>query len=348
LALLHYRKGYCLLAGAAVTSNRQDFAAAAAEFDQAVQAWPARVRKPAKNSMPEPLSSGLRVLDALSHLHAEGASAARPALAEALANPTCASGIMQENVCRHWVNTGRLWLGRMALRAGDLDTATTQFSGSPDSGWQDYALGRRAFEQADYPQAVARFTAALQTWKRVWNEPGPEFARRLGPRPEMAPVFTELAGAQMLAQNPHAAIANLDAALKLEPASARAFFLRARARELSGRAPEALEDYNMATRAAFAASEELASGEAHLYRGILLFRRKDYGRAEDEFSSALNFSIGGDLRPDAEAWRHLAAVASGSCATARQNLERSLSTVSPFFPTEEARTIAASCRVTSN
>ena len=32
-------------------------------------------------------------------------------------------------------------------------------------------------------------------------------------------------------------------------------------------------------RAAFAASEDLVSGEAHLYRGILLFRRKDYGRA---------------------------------------------------------------------
>src|SRR5436305_1441358 len=42
MAMLHYRKGYCLLAAAAVTANRQDFAASAAELDQAVDAWPAR------------------------------------------------------------------------------------------------------------------------------------------------------------------------------------------------------------------------------------------------------------------------------------------------------------------
>src|SRR5437867_9942020 len=43
LATLHYRKGYCLLAGATLTGSRQDFAAAAAELDKAIEAWPARV-----------------------------------------------------------------------------------------------------------------------------------------------------------------------------------------------------------------------------------------------------------------------------------------------------------------
>jgi tetratricopeptide (TPR) repeat protein len=158
----------------------------------------------------------------------------------------------------------------------------------------------------------------------------------------------DLGAAQLLAGNVKQAESTLDAALKADPASARAFYLRGRARELSGRLTDALSDYNLAARAAFAASEDLASGEAHLYRGILLFRRRDYARAEDEFASALNFSIAQSLRPDAEAWRYLAAVSSGSCGMVRQSLERSLSTVSPFFPKGEARATAAACPVTEN
>ena len=106
------------------------------------------------------------------------------------------------------------------------------------------------------------------------------------------------------------------------PSNPHALFLRARAKELAGRKDEALADYNLASRTAFAAAQDLASGEAHLYRGIVLYRRKDYARAEDEFASALNFEMTGALRPDARAWRHLAAVAGGSCGSARAVLER--------------------------
>jgi tetratricopeptide (TPR) repeat protein len=348
LATLHFRKGYCLLAGATVTGNRQDFAAAAAELDKAVEAWPARVRKPVKNAPPDPVSSGLLALDALARLNTQSEAAAQPLLAAAVSNPACSNSLMQESVCRHWVETARQWLGRIALRAGNLDAAAADFNGSPQTGWEDWAQGKRAFEAGNYAQSVSRFSAAIQTWKTMWSDPGPGFARRLGPRPELAAALADLGGAQLLAGNPRAATATLDASLKADPSSAHAFFLRARAKELAGQAGEALADYNLAGRAAFAASEDLVSGEAHLYRGILLFRRKDYGRAEDEFASALNFSIAAGLRPDAEAWRHLAAVASGSCVVARQNLEHSLSSVSPFFPKEEARAVAASCPVSAN
>src|SRR5207302_10704757 len=105
----------------------------------------------------------------------------------------------------------------------------------------------------------------------------------------------------------------------------------------------ALIDYNLASRTAFANAKDLASGEAHLYRGILLYRRKDFARAEDEFASALNFEIPETLRADAQAWRHLAAVASGSCASAKEFLDRTLPGVSPYFPKNEARHLAVNC-----
>jgi hypothetical protein len=106
---------------------------------------------------------------------------------------------------------------------------------------------------------------------------------------------------------------------------------------------EALADYNLASRTAFAAARDLASGEAHLYRGIVLYRRQDFAGAEEEFSSALNFEMTGALRPDARAWRHLAAMAAGSCGLARQSLNLALAAVSPFFPQAEARALASAC-----
>jgi tetratricopeptide (TPR) repeat protein len=255
---------------------------------------------------------------------------------------------MAEDTCRQWVEVGREWLGRMALREGKVDEAASDFAGARDTGWLDWAQGAQAFQARNYTASAAHYSAAVDTWRAVWRDPGPGFMRRLGPRPELSAALVELGGAQLLAGNVKQAESTLNAALKADPAAARAFFLRGRARELSGNMADALADYNLAARAAFAASEDLASGEAHLYRGILLYRRRDYSRAEDEFASALNFSIAGSLRPDAEAWRFLAAVSSGSCGLTRQSLERSLSAVSPYFPKGEARATAAACPVTEN
>lgn len=347
LAQLHYREGYCLLSAASVTGGSRDFAAAAAEFDKALAAWPSRQRKTGRTA-PEPVNGGLVALSALSHLKVDGETAARPLLASAVTNPSCVPSVMGETACLQWVETAREWLGRIALRSGSLDEAVSDFSGALNTGWLDWAQGKRAFAAANYPQAVARYSAAIATWKSMWSGAGPAFVRRLGPEPDLAHALADLGGAQLVAGNPAAAIASLDASLKLDSAFARSFYFRARARERLGQPDAALADYNLAARAAFAAAEDLASGEAHLYRGILFFRRKDYARAEDEFASALNFAIAPALRPDAEAWRHLSAVAGGSCAASRQNLERALPATSPYFPKDEARAIASACAVSAN
>ena len=74
------------------------------------------------------------------------------------------------------------------------------------------------------------------------------------------------------------------AAVKDETPDARSLYLRARAKELAGQPEAAHADYNMASRTAFATGGA-ASGEAHLYRGILFYRRSDFAHAEDEGSS---------------------------------------------------------------
>jgi Tfp pilus assembly protein PilF len=159
----------------------------------------------------------------------------------------------------------------------------------------------------------------------------------------MSGAYTELGGAQLLAGNPSAAVGSLTLAVKESSSNARALYLRARAEEVAGRAEAADSDYSLASRTAFANARDLASGEAHLYRGILLYRRRQYPAAEDEFSSALNFDIAATLRADAAAWRRLAAVVSGSCGASRSALEQALPAASPYFPKDEARAALAAC-----
>jgi tetratricopeptide (TPR) repeat protein len=342
LALLHFRKGWCALAAAVVTGDRQRFVAAAAEFDQAKEAWPARPRKNPKTAPPEPVSSGLRVLAAVARL--QTGVEAGPELADALNAPACNSNLMSAGFCGQVLDIGRLWHGWIALRDGRLDDAVSLLAASPDSGWADWARGRRSFDTGSYADAVANYTRAIEIWNAAWAEPA--VLRALGPRPAMPVALTDLGAAQLLAGDLASAIRTLDAAIKADGSQARALFLRARAKELSGRA-DALADYNLASRTAFAAAEDLASGEAHLYRGILLYRRKDFVHAEDEFSSALNFEIAPALRADASAWRHLAAVAGGGCGASREALEDSISRVSPYFPKTEARSLAAACGANS-
>jgi tetratricopeptide (TPR) repeat protein len=133
--------------------------------------------------------------------------------------------------------------------------------------------------------------------------------------------------------------------VKAKPNNARAIFLRGRAREMLDRTKEALADYELASRTAFAnVGEPFESGHAHYYRGVLLFRRKDFSRAESEFASALNFETAESMKTDVEAWRHMAAVASGGCAASAGMLEQTLPGTSRLFPRDEARQLLNSCR----
>jgi tetratricopeptide (TPR) repeat protein len=307
---LHYRKGFCELAVGAMTHTQSEFADAAAELDRAgasMLAWLARH----VGNLPE--QSDWKQPD------------------------------LCPKSCEPFVPVARLWKGWLALQAGDAYTAEVQFDAQPNSGWPAYASGILAFRGRRYAESASRYREALDIWTREQQEKDPPLIGRLGPPEDIPELLTDLGGAQVLAGDPAGAIATLDRAIEASP-KARAYFLRARAKELSRQPEAALADYNLASRAAFADAKDLASGEAHLYRGILLYRRKDYQRAEEEFSSALNFEISTTLRPDASAWRHLSAVASGSCGASREYLERSLESVSPYFPKAEAQALAAGCR----
>uniref|UniRef100_Q01NG9 Uncharacterized protein n=1 Tax=Solibacter usitatus (strain Ellin6076) TaxID=234267 RepID=Q01NG9_SOLUE len=343
LALLHFRKGWCALAGAVAAGASSQFLAAAAEFDQARAAWPARLGKNAKNAPPEPVSSGLRAVAAIARMLAGNDS--RTEMAEAVDRPVCNSNLMSQDFCQQMLGTGREWLGWIALREGRLDDAARLLTGATESGWSQWVQGRRSFDAGSYADAVANYTRAVEIWKSIW--PQPSLLRALGPRPNVPVAQADLGGAQLLAGDAAAAIRTLDTSIKADPSNAHAIFLRARARETAGQQEAALADYNLASRTAFATAQDLASGEAHLYRGILLYRRKDFAHAEDEFSNALNFEVTPALRQDASAWRHLSAVAAGSCAAAREFLDGSLARVSPFFPKQEARSLATACRGSS-
>jgi tetratricopeptide (TPR) repeat protein len=346
-SLLFYRKGLCTFADAAATHDARQFLSAAADFDKAIEAWPARMRKNSKHTSPEPVSSAVRVFAGIARLQAstqpEAVEGARQEIVAALESPLCNSNVMPASSCRDLLTAGEQWLGWMALRGGQLEEASRHFSTAPSSGWSAWVDGRRNFAGAQYKAAAEQYGKAIDQWKRIWEGDGPTFLQSLGPRPQYATALADWGGARMLTGDLPGAIATLDASLQAEPANAHALFLRARAKELSGQKDAALADYNMASRTAFAAAQDLASGEAHLYRGIVLFRRKDFARAEEEFASALNFVMTDALLPDARAWRHLSAVAAGSCGPARQSLSAALSTVSPFFPRDEARSMAAAC-----
>jgi len=350
-SLLLYRKGFCALASAAAMRQGPQFLAAAVEFDKAIAAWPERVLKPSKNTVPEPVSAALRIYAAIARLQAdtggEATAAASREISAALASGACNSNLMSADTCAQVLAAGSQWLGWIALREDRMDEAVRQLSSGPDSGWRKWAEGRREFDAARYSAAAAQYAAAIDQWKPVWEGTGPTFRQALGPRPKLPIALADYGAARMLAGDLAGAVATLNGSLQADPKNAHALFLRARAKELAGKSDEALADYNLASRNAFAEAQDLASGEAHLYRGIVLFRRRDFARAEEEFASSLTFEMTSALRPDARAWRHFASLSQGSCGTVRDSLTQSLATVSPFFPRDEARTAVASCGATS-
>jgi tetratricopeptide (TPR) repeat protein len=308
---LHFRKGFCEMAVAAVTHAQPAFSDAAGEFDRsgaALMAWIARraghLSDPPVGSEPD----------------------------------SCPKS------CEPFVPIAKLWKGWVSLKAGDAYAAAVQFDAKGDSGWPDYVAGLIAFRGGRYADSTVHYRRALDVWTRNQQIANPPLTLRLSPPEDIPELLTDLGGAQILAGDASGAVKTLDRALRASP-KARGYFLRARAKELAGLPEAALADYNLASRAAFADANDLASGEAHLYRGILLFRRRDYVKAEEEFASALNFEIPDTLRPDAAAWRHLSAVASGFCGASRQFLEKSLPSVSPYFPKAEAQAMAAGCSV---
>jgi hypothetical protein len=346
LSSLYFREGFCRLAEATFTRHPADFLDAATALRKSSDWWPEAVGRLPKNYDLPPVPSGLRVLAAVAKLQTQPDAGtvdlARIEISAGLENPACISIIMPENLCQAILGAGREWLGWAALGRDDLFEASRKFSGRPDRGWSLWTAGLVASANGNEQEARARFRQALEAWTRARNEPASVVAR-LAPTPDMPRVLLRLGSCELLTGDPAAAAATLDAAVKADRTLVRAIYLRARAEELSGKTEQALADYSLASRAAFANASDLASGEAHLYRGIQFYRRKDYAHAEDEFSSALNFAIPPDLVHDAEAWRHMAALAGGACGESRVLLEVLLGQCSPYFPKPEARALAAAC-----
>jgi tetratricopeptide (TPR) repeat protein len=341
--LTYYRKGYCALMAAAVAENTAGFRDASAAFDQAVATWPGRV-KTVKGVAPETGPSVLMVLSGIARLEAGAEDGGtRDEMVVGVARNTCSVELMTPTACQAVFRTGREWLGWMALRGGDAKEATRYLADQPGSFWMHWVAGEQAFAEGRYVDAAIAYGASIELWRSSQARWRSDWLARLGPQPHLGTALTDLGGARLLAGETAAAISALDAALAADPRNARACYLRARAKEQAGQAEAASADYNLAVRTAFAGAEDLVSGEAHLYRGILMYRRKDYSRAEEEFSSALNADIVADMRADAVAWRHMAAVAGGACNVSRRLLEQSLGAVSPYFPKTDAQALMAAC-----
>jgi len=351
-ARIHFRKAYCGLATATLTHSPNDFRDASAEFEKALKTWSPPTSNRPREGMIEPVPSSLRVLAAVARLETDSSPDSlqreRLELSSAVDPVACPNEFLPAADCLAVVRTGRLWLAWIALSHNDLDEAGRALKSMPDAAWSHWIAGKSAFRYREFPQADLQYGLAVEDWMREQSAPAPALAPRLAPQPDIARALTDWAGTQLLTGDLKQATANLDTAIQRDPHLAFALFLRARAKELASQNEEAQADLSLASRTAFAEAKDLASGEAHLYRGIMLYRRKDYSHAEAEFSSALNFEIPVDLRPDAVAWRHLAAVAGGACASSREFLEQSLAAVSPYFPKDEARAAAAKCPLTAS
>jgi tetratricopeptide (TPR) repeat protein len=347
LALLHFHKGYCALALGVITRAAPDFQQAAQEFDKSIETWPQRALNP-KTGQTEPLPPALRILAQVARLEAGGTSAASNPLRQQLslallASTGCQSSLMSPKICQDASQLGWEWLGWLALRSGDLFDASSYLSRVPASPWYHWARGREAFRDRNYQTAAAEYQTAVRDWQEAQAGPPSPWSAGLSPLPAMPEALADLGGAQLLNRDFPAALASLNAAVRADPMQASAIYLRARAREQAGQADLALADYNLASRTALATASDVTSGEAHFYRGILLYRRKQLSEAEDEFSTALNLDLPARWRADVPAWRQMAAVAQGACGASRTYLEESLARVSPYFPKDEAYQLAASC-----
>jgi hypothetical protein len=336
--IFQFRKGYCTLAASAITKEPNGFLQAAFAFDRAIAAWPARSVFLIKKVQPEPLPSVLPVLASIARFSA-GKGDAKP-IADAVAVPVCNDALTTPQVCASILQAGREWLAWAALQKNDLDTAARELPAT-STAWKSWVAGKRAFRYNLYADAVTDYRRAVDAWEAQFRAATKPL--RLGPPVDLSAAYAELGGAQLLAGDAPGALTTLNQAVRHDSTNARALFLRARARDAAGQSDAAIADYSLAARNALAKANEGASGEAHIYRGISLYRRKDFARAEDEFINALNFEIAPTMRADAVAWRRLASVAAGSCEVGRKYLEEALPAASPFFPREEARATMTAC-----
>ena len=341
LPRIHYRKGYCTLLEGALKQDASEDRQAAGEFEKAIETWPERTRGPA--------SPGLSVLSAIAELNAGPDFADLSRLDSALGTPAdvsaCGAGVMSLSACRTILGTGRLWKGWIAERQNRLAEAARIFEEFPDTGWLSWVGGRQAMKGRRYSEAAPLFEKALSAWNTPAKYLYSIAPAALLPVPDLTQALAQFGQAQFLSGQYAAAIASFDACLRRQPRNDWAIFLRGRAQDALGREKAALADYDLASRMALAGADAaIASGDAHFYRGVWFFRRREIGRAEEEFATALSSGPSPPLKADVLAWWRMAAVAGGACQSSTVLLENSLASVSDFFPKDEARDLIGTCR----
>jgi tetratricopeptide (TPR) repeat protein len=344
--LIRFRQGFCALTSALLTKDRKSFTDAAQAFEQSIAARELRPRDNRK-APPEPETSAVASLAAISRLLAGAPASDFKALDGRLdlarKTASCPATVMPVALCREILAMSAQWQGWIAVRQNQLLDAATFFAPVPSSGWRHWVAGREAFRRRDYREAADAYGRAVETWTQGEKNRTVRIPQALEPQADLASALSDLGGAQIAAGDAHLAVATLDRALRRDPDRPWAFFLRGRARELSGDAGGALADYNLAARTALASSSEQSTGEGRFYRGVWTLRRGDAEGAEAEFSEALNAGPPPNLAADVAAWRALAAVTAGACGASRDKLESAAAAASPFFPRPEARTVMASC-----
>jgi tetratricopeptide (TPR) repeat protein len=340
LSLIHYRKGYCMLLAGILSHEASETRQAAGEFKQAIEAWPERAVSP--------VSPALELLAVIAELKAgpgsEQLTYLDARLVEVSGTAACLSGPVPVAECNSLLRTGYLWKGWIAQRQGRLAGADRILQAYPDSAWLPWVAGSRAVEARRYPEAAALFELAVRAWKAAEKYPPASVPALLGPDPDLAQALLQLGQAQYLSGKFAAAVDTFDEYLRRRPRGAWPIFLRGRALDALARSQSALADYELAGRVALAAADApSASGDAHFYRGVWLFRRMEYNAAEEEFAAALSVGPAASLKSDALAWWRMAAVAGGACQSSTALLESSLASVSDFFPGDQARDLVRAC-----
>ena len=336
--LVHFRKGLCELVAGRLRNSAKEYGDAVGDLQQTISKWPA-----VSPTGSETVTAAVRVALTVARLHAAGEEPDFESLGRDLeavtARPRCpGTQLMTISECERYVNLGRIWLGWIRFRQGRLAESEEILQKVPMTLWHQRVAGLNAFDRGRYSEAVWRFERAYAATPET-GIPGIVI-----PRAESARMQYEFAVALAFAGQPARALETVNEAIKGDPTNAQALFLRARLRELAGQSKDAQADYELASRTAFAnVNTPFESGYAHYYRGVSLFRRKNFARAEDAFSSALNFEIAEAAKPDVQAWRAMAAVAGGACDVAATELRANLPQTSPLFPTREAEELLAAC-----
>ncbi len=141
---------------------------------------------------------------------------------------------MEPGFCDSILRVGKQWLGWIDLRRNEPYAAVRDLTGAAPSGWNAWADGRKAFQERDYGTAAVQFRRAVDAWETRKQASVSTLLERLGPDADLHTGYVELGGAQLLAGDPKTAAVSLTRGIKEDPSDARALFLRARARELSG------------------------------------------------------------------------------------------------------------------